>query len=91
MLRNVPCGQIIRIKRNFTFDQDFLEQSEIIKQNCIQKFYREETIDQEILEILAITQEQCLLDKERNNNENNKQWHFISDFHCQYREIEIIF
>lgn len=67
-----------------------LEQSELLKHKFVQKGYREATINQEIKKIQAMPCEHCLKNK-KIINKNTKQWCFISDYHCQYKEVEIIF
>lgn len=44
-LMNIPKGQIMRIRRNCTLDSDFRAQATVIKENFVQKGYKEQQLD----------------------------------------------
>lgn len=89
-IRNIPKGQIIRVKRNCSRQEDFTIQANFLKNTFVQKGYRNETLDSIISEVDRIPRGQCLTNKDP-KVQSNQQWGFISDFHCQYREVEDIF
>lgn len=89
-LKNIPKGQITRVRRNCTKDEDFLAHSNILKERFIQKDYDGNILENLIQEIKEVPQQSILIDKERDIN-TNQEFAFISNFHSQFKEVETIF
>lgn len=64
-LRNIPKGQLMRVRRNCTYDSDFLILSQVIEEKFIQKGYKQ------LYKIIQVKQDDYF----------EKQWWFISEFH----------
>lgn len=66
----------MRVRRNFTYDSDFLIQSQVIEEKFIQKGYKQlDKIKQEV----------------KKDDYIEKQWGFIFKFHYQFSEVESIY
>lgn len=50
-IRNIPKGQMLRVRRNCTELEDCFEQAETLKEKFIQKGYNQVVLDNNIIEI----------------------------------------
>lgn len=78
-------------RRYCTSNKDFIQHSEYIHEKFVKKGYSDTQIDSEIQRMLTIPRNQCLDTRVQDNGGEDRQWSFISDFNCQYRDIENIF
>lgn len=90
-LRNIPKGQLTRIRRNCTNIEDFNTQALVIRKKFVEKGYSEENLDRIIGNVASTSREELLKDVTHPPVNNNQEWSFISGFHLQYKEVENIF
>ena len=90
-LKNIPKGQLTRVKRNCSELEDFLTQSQVIKNKFIEKGYRADTLDALILDLANTPRDNFMCNGAKVDITGSREWNFLSDFHSQYREVENIF
>lgn len=97
-LRNIPKGQIMRVKRNCSEDAQFLAQSKILTKRFEARGYDPEILKRVVEEVALIPRITCLQEANPVGSEvllaeknHNREWGFISQFHAQYKEVEEIF
>lgn len=67
-LNNIPTGQFIRLKRNCTKQEVFLNQAEFIGESFIQKGYRSSFIKERIKDIEALDRSRLIEDSTRDKD-----------------------
>lgn len=90
-LKNIPKGQLTRVKRNCSNKADFLRQAQVVRKKFVEKGYVGETLDSTIQELAVRPRDSFLIDQPKVQNNDNHEWSFISGFHSQFREVEDIF
>lgn len=91
-LRNIPKGQLTRVRRNCTKIEDFESQALIMKKKFVENLgYHEENLDRIIENIALIPREEFLRDGIHPPKSNYQEWSFICGFHAQHKEVEEIF
>lgn len=83
-VKNIPFGQLRRIKRNCTRQKDFKEQSKTLIQKCKDKKYPK-TIIKEAYNRAVLTQDQCIPPRTKNNRETDTK-DFKQAFITNYSE-----
>lgn len=86
-LKNVPKGQIMRVRRNCSALEDFDQQVTVLKNRFMEKGYKSQHLDPIIEEIGALAREQCLRDTLNIERNLDHEWSFISLFYSQFREV----
>lgn len=95
-LKNIPKGQIMRVKRNCSEETEFFLQSKILTERFEAKGYKPEMLKKVVEEVAALPRAVCLQEASQEMpskkvNNRNDEWGFISQFHSQYKEVEDIF
>lgn len=90
-LRNVPKGQMMRVRRNCSSLEDYDQQAMILKNRFVEKGYKSQHLDWIMEEIRALPREHCLRNTNIVETNLDHEWSFISSFHSQFREVENIF
>lgn len=82
-LRNIPKGQLTRVRRNCTKIEDFESQALIMKKKFVENLgYHEENLDRIIENIALIPREEFLRDGIHPPKSNYQEWSFICRFHA---------
>lgn len=83
-LSGIPRSQFVRIRWNCSDKDEFLKQSEIIRQRSIEKGYPPETLDVTILQIASMEREGMLVPKDRSGDKGDFEWSFHTTYSKQY-------
>ena len=89
-LKNIPKGQLMRVKRNCSTLEDYDEQSEILKGRFREKGYNAQKLNAISEEIKIIPRVDVLKNSVKSSNFKDYEWSFMSSFHSQYKEVEAI-
>lgn len=68
-LENIPKGQLVRLRRNCTSKETFLEQAKMIGERFVQKGYEMKFIEEKIKDVSAMDREKLIQDGEKNPNQ----------------------
>lgn len=90
-LRNIPKGQMMRVRRNCSNGHDYRAQAAILKKKFMEKGYSVTNLDGIIEDLSQLSRTDCLKDVAPLRDINSLEWSFISGYHSQFREVEQIF
>lgn len=62
-IKNIPKGQMLRVCRNCTEQDDYFLQANLLKERSLQKGFKENTLTEIIQQVANIPREQCLKKK----------------------------
>ena len=88
-LINIPKGQMMRLRRNCSDPQVFLEQANMIGMKFINKGYSEDFIQSEIKKVYEIPRDTLIQDKEKAIR-SEQELPIILNYNIQHRQIESI-
>ena len=89
-LINIPKGQLVRIRRNCTDSQTFLEQAKMIGEKFVNKGYDDSFIQTQIQNVLEIPRETLIEDRIKNKDMDD-QVPIILNYNVQHKQLENIF
>lgn len=82
---------MLRVRRNCSDLDTYAIQANILKERFLQKGYKGDALNNIIQEVANIPREECLKERDCIVPTNQHQLGFISGFHHQYRDVEMIF
>ena len=80
----------MRLKRNSTLNEDFLKQSEILKNRFIVKGYKSTDLELDIQKVSQIDRFSLLSDSQRRVSSDYAKWSFFTEFSLQHKSIKNI-
>lgn len=75
-LSGIPRSQFLRNRRNCSDKDEFLKQSEIIRQRFIEKGNPQETLDVTIRQVALMEREGMLVRKDKSGERGDFEWSF---------------
>ena len=88
-LENIPKGQLLRLRRNCTKTNVFLEQADFIGKRFIEKGYKPDFIEKKIKDVVTLDRDTLIQDSVRNSSFTGKI-PLIMDYSVQHKQIEAI-
>ena len=79
VMKNLPKGQLIRIRRICTESSEYIRNSNILCKSLIKRGYSEKNLQSVVKEVLAIDRDDLLQDKPKEKKDPNSI--FVSDWH----------
>lgn len=90
-LYNIPKGQLIRIKRNCTIEEDYKDQAHILKERFMKKGYSEMSLNNQINEVNHLSRNRMLETTTKRQTAFPEVPQIILDFNAQHKEVEKLF
>ena len=88
VIKNLPKGQLIRIRRICTESSEYIKNSDIMCKSLIKRGYSEKHLQSVVKDVLAMDREELLQDKQKEKKDPNTI--FVSDWHPMLNNIPAI-
>lgn len=92
-LKSVPRSQMVRLRQNFTSDQEFLEQASQLRSRFLEKGYQSAELDVEVQNTFHLDRE-VLLGETSNRVKDKKfepRWSFYTMYSAHHRQLKSLF
>ena len=88
VIKNLPKGQFIRVRRICSEKKEYLKHAEKLKTYFINRGYKEHIVEKTLVDVSKMNQDDLLADKTAITKD--PQVIFVSDYHCNLKSLPVI-